>query len=407
MPEVVEVEIVRLGHRGDGVAEPSIFAAHTLPGEIVRGELNENRLTKSKVLEPSTERVTPICSHFGVCGGCQLQHGSDEFVASWKTKLIEDALAARGLRAEILPIATSPIRSRRRATFAVRRTKKGVLAGFHAQASETIVAVPDCPVLTDGMLRALPFAEALAPEAASRKGTLSVAVTESENGLDVTISGGKPLHGPLRIVLSELAARYDLARLSYDEETIVTRRKPVQSFDGISVCPPPGSFLQATRHAETTLQNAVCDLLADRTHIVDLFAGCGTFAFPLSKSHKVQAFEGDESMVDAMRAAWRMTSGLKSLTSEARDLFRNPVSASELQQFDAAVVDPPRAGAAAQVAEFAKSGLSCIAYVSCNPASFARDARTLVDAGYELESVLPVDQFRWSAHVELVASFKK
>lgn len=400
-----EYQIVRLGMRGDGVAEGPVYAARCLPGEVVEAVRDGDRLTSLRIVEPCSDRVTPVCPHYTACGGCQIQHASDLFVALWKTGLVRNALAARGLDAEIRPIATSPEASRRRATFAARRTKKGALAGFHQKSSNTIIPIPACHLLTPELMKGLSIAENLACLAASRKGEMPVSVTVTEQGLDVTAAGGKPLDGPLRKALSEHAIRFDLARLSYDNEVIVVRRSPAQLFKDIMVHPPPGAFLQATKDAELLLQKEVLSVVGTAKHAVDLFAGCGTFALPMARYSKVHAVEGETDMADCIDRAWRKATGLKAVTVDSRDLFRDPLIVDDLSQFDAAVIDPPRAGALAQVTHLAAAKIPKIAYVSCNPATFARDARTLVDEGYILNWVLPIDQFRWSTHVELVASF--
>lgn len=397
--------ILRLGHQGDGIAEGPVFAPLTLPGEVVTGALNGTRLSDIRIEEPADIRVKPPCRHFKSCGGCQLQHASDAFLAEWKTDIVRSALAAHDLSADFAPIAISPPQARRRATLTARRTKKAAMAGFHAKGSDVIVEIPDCQLLHPDLMRAIPAAEALALHCASRKGTLSVAACLSVGGLDLHVTGGKPLDGPLRIELAQLAEAHDLARLSWEDETVAQRRTPDQVFGAAHVIPPPGAFLQATAEGEVALLADVMANTAGATRIVDLFAGCGTFTLPLAGGARVHAVEGDAAMIHALEAGWRKAQGLKQVTAEARDLFRRPLLPDELAQFDAAVLDPPRAGAEAQVAELARAQVARIAYVSCNPLTFARDAATLVAAGYALGRVRVVDQFRWSAHIELVADF--
>ncbi len=398
-------KITRLGQQGDGIADGPIYAPLTLPGEVVTGTLDGNRLTDIRIETPSPDRVSAPCRHFRSCGGCQLQHASDDFVAGWKTDVVATALGAHGIEAEFLPIHTSPPQSRRRATFAARRTKKGAMAGFHAKGSDVVVEIPDCHLLHPDLMAALPVAQALALIGASRKNGISVAATLSQNGLDIAVSGGKPLDGPLRIELAHLSERHDLARLAWEDEVIATRRAPEQVFGPARVQPPSGSFLQATAAGQAALLAEVARITEGAKKIVDLFAGCGTFSLPLAATAEVHAVEGDDAMIGALDAAWRKTSGLKPLTHEVRDLFRQPLLPDELARFDAAVIDPPRAGAQAQVAEICQTGIPRIAYVSCNPTSFARDAAALIAAGYRLGPVRVVDQFRWSTHVELVAEF--
>ncbi|MBI6629335.1 class I SAM-dependent RNA methyltransferase [Pontibaca salina] len=404
MRETVTIE--RLGHKGAGVAPGPVFAPRCLPGETVSGERDGDRLTDIRIGTPAPERVTPPCRHYRACGGCQLQHASDGFVATWKQQVVHTALSAQGLETAFRPIVTSPPLSRRRATFAVRRTKKGTLCGFYGQASEVIADIPDCLLVLPEVLEGRAVAAALALAGASRKGALAVTVTASDNGLDISVSGGKPLDGPLRATLGGIAATQGLARLTWEGETVALAAPPVQQFGAARVVPPPGAFLQATREGETALLSAVREIVDDSARVVDLFAGCGTFSLPLATRAEVHAVEGATEMLKALDHGWRNTPGLKKVTTETRDLFRRPLRPDELAHYDAAVLDPPRAGAAAQIAELAQARLPVIAHVSCNPVSFARDVRHLVDAGYALDWVQVVDQFRWSAHVELVGKLR-
>lgn len=372
---------------------------------MVTGTLDGQTLSDVRILTPSADRVSPPCRHFRSCGGCQLQHASDGFLAAWKQEVVRTALAAHGLSADFLPIHISPPQSRRRATLAVRRTKKGALAGFHARASDTIIDIADCKLLHPDLMRALPAARDLALAGASRKSGLAVTVTRSLGGLDVAVTEGKPADGPLLIALAALAERHDLARLAWEGEVVVIRRDPEQAFGAARVTPPPGAFLQATAEGEAALRAETETILDGARRIVDLFAGCGTFALPLARQAQVHAVEGDGAMTDALARGWRKTPGLRPLTTETRDLFRRPLLPEELTRFDAAVIDPPRAGAEAQIAEIIRARLPRLAYVSCNPATFARDARMLLAQGYAMGPLRVIDQFRWSAHVELVAGF--
>lgn len=402
---MTEFTIKHLGLQGDGVAEGPVFAPLTLPGEVVTGQLEGSILRDVKVLRPSDRRIAPPCRHFKSCGGCQLQHADDTFVAEWKVDVVRRALEAQGLETVFRPIETSPPQSRRRAGFAARRTKKGTMAGFHSRASDTIIAIPDCKLLEPALMKGAQVAEALAEIGASRKVPLSVTVTITTTGLDVSVGNGKPLDGPLRQHLAALCERLSLARLTWEDEVVAMRAPPVHMFGTVAVTPPPGAFLQATAHGEAALTRAVCEMTAGAARIIDLFAGCGTFALPLARTAEIHAVEGAPEMVAALDQAWRKAEALKPVTTEARDLFRRPLLPDELTKAEAVVLDPPRAGAEAQVAELAKSRVPRIAYVSCNPVTFARDAQVLVNAGFTLDWVQVVDQFRWSAHVELAACF--
>ncbi|MFK7836927.1 MAG: class I SAM-dependent RNA methyltransferase [Sulfitobacter sp.] len=402
---MMEYEIRRLGMHGDGVADGPLFAPLTLPGEMVTGTPVGDTLQEVRIVTPSPDRVAAPCRHFKACGGCKLQHASDGFVASWKVEVVRKALEAQGLETVFPQIETSPVRSRRRATFAAKRTKKGAMAGFYGRASGTVIEIPDCQLLHPDLMAGLKVAEELALVGASRKATLAVTVTRSDNGLDVAVAEGKPLDGPLRMELAQVCERLALARLSWDDEVIAMRAPPLQRFGRADVLPPPGAFLQATHHGEAMLLQAVRDAIGAAGQIADLFAGCGTFALPLAETARVHAVEGDPEMTAALDQGWRKADGLKPVTTEARDLFRRPLLPDEMKGLEAIVIDPPRAGAERQVAEIAKAQVPQIAFVSCNPATFARDARLLCDAGYTLNCVQVVDQFRWSSHVELAASF--
>lgn len=398
--------IQRLGHHGDGIAPGPVFAPMTLPGETVSGRLDGTRLSEVKIVRPSTDRVAAPCRHFRSCGGCQVQHASDAFVSDWKASIVVDALRAHGLEVEIAGIETSPPRSRRRATLSARRTKKGALAGFHGRASGVIVDIPDCQLLHPDLMPARLVAEALAVIGGSRKAELHVMATLSESGIDVLVSGGKPLDRDLEVELAEVAARHDLARLAWGDELELSRRPPLQRFGPALVLPPPGAFLQATHAGEAALMAAVSKITRGAAQIADLFAGVGTFALPLAQRSEVLAVEGVAAMTKALDRGWRDTPGLKKVRSVTRDLFRNPMIAEDLRKIDAIVIDPPRAGAEAQIEELAKARVPVIAHVSCNPVTFARDAGHLIAAGYVMDPITVIDQFRWSSHVEMVAGFR-
>lgn len=403
----MKVTVERLGHLGDGIAPGPVYVPLSLPGEVVEGAVEGGRMAAPRIVTPAPERVAAPCPHFRRCGGCALQHASDAFVRTWKADVVCAALAARGLEAPVRGIATSPPMSRRRAVLSGRRTKKGATVGFHARGSDLIVEVPDCRLLVPEIMAAIPVLEEIVRDGASRKGEVALTVTASEAGVDVSVSGGKPLSGPLQARLAEIAGARGLARLAWDGEVVVTLAPPAQRFDSVAVVPPPGAFLQATAHGETALRRAVTEAVGAAGRIADLFAGCGTFALPLASGAEVHAVESDAAMLAALDAGWRGARGLKAVTTEARDLFRRPLMPDELTRFDAVVIDPPRAGAAAQTAALAEARLSRIASVSCNPVTFARDAEALVRAGYRLDWIEVVDQFRWSPHVELAAQFSR
>ncbi|GKY86476.1 class I SAM-dependent RNA methyltransferase [Sinisalibacter aestuarii] len=401
------VTIERLGHQGDGIAPGPVFAPRTLPGERVEGELDGNRIDRPRIVTPSPDRVRPPCRHYKSCGGCALQHASDDFVARWKMDVVQTALAAQGIDANLAEIETSPPRSRRRAVLSARRMKTGVLIGFHAPRSDALTAIPDCLLLHPDLIATFPAMEALVEAGGSRKGTVRIAVALSQTGPDVVVTGGKPLDPVLESTLAQIAGQTGLARLTWEDELVAMAVPPAQRFGAALVVPPSGAFLQATAEGEAALRREVLAGVGDARRVVDLFAGSGTFSLPFAGQAEVHAVEASAAMMAALDAGWRKAQGLKRVTTETRDLFRHPLMPDELDRFDAIVIDPPRAGAEAQTREIAASSATRIAAVSCNPVTFARDARILIEAGFTLERLMVVDQFRWSTHVELAAHFRR
>lgn len=404
------VTIDRLGHLGHGIAatpEGPLYVPGALPGEVVVGRHAGDRLEGLRILTPAPERVRPPCPHARTCGGCALQHAGDGFVARWKECVIAAALAAQGLAAPVRPILTSPPGTRRRATLAARRTKGGTLVGFHARASDTIVATPACHLLAPALIAALPAVAALTAEGASRSAVLAVTLTATDGGIDALVTGAEAPDAARAARLAAIAANAGFARLTWGDETLLHAAPPTVAFGPARVAPPPGAFLQATPEGEAALRGVVADATAGAARVADLFAGCGTFALPLAARTEVHAVEGEAAMLAALAHGARHVAGLHRVTTEARDLFRNPLRADELNRFDAVVLDPPRAGAEAQARALAASGVARVAMVSCNPVSFARDARLLAAGGLRLELVQPVDQFRWSPHIELAAVFTR
>lgn len=400
------ITIERLNLRGEGTTH-SVTVPRTLPGEVIDGEIVDGRIAQPRIVTPSDQRVSAPCRHYKACGGCAMMHASDGFVADWKQDVVRVALTAQGLDAPLRPTITSPAGSRRRATLAGRRLKSGALIGFHARASDSVTAIPDCKLLEPALLAVIPALEELVIIGGSRKGEVKLTITAFAQGVEVSATGGKPLDTALRMALPEIAGRHGLARLAWDGEILLQNEPPTLRMGRAQVSPPAGAFLQATPQAEAALLAAVKEAVGDARQIVDLFAGCGTFALPLAENAEVRAVEGLAEMLASLDHGWRMAQGLKRVTTEARDLFRRPLLPDELAKTDAVVIDPPRAGAEAQFIELARSNVPVIAAVSCNPVTFARDARLLVHAGYSLDWVQIVDQFRWSAHIELAARFSR
>jgi 23S rRNA (uracil1939-C5)-methyltransferase len=410
------VTVERLGARGDGIARGQgrpLYLPLTLPGDRVRarplaprgegwaGELLE-------LLEGGPGRAAPPCRHFGSCGGCAWQHLDDPLYAETKRRLVVDALAHHGLGGapvdKLLRIAPG---TRRRAAFKFGAAR----AGFNARASHSLVDVAECAVLVSPLLALLPRLRALGAALLASRESADASATLTDTGIDLLLDLPRAPDLSALERLALLADDADLARLSWrapgegEAVPVAVRRPPRIVHGGVAVELPPGGFLQASKEAEAAMQDAVLAAVGEARRIADLFAGIGTFALPLAGRASVRAAEGWRPAASALAAAARRA-GL-ALEVETRDLEARPLGLGELAGFDAVVLDPPRAGAKAQSAELARSAVPIVVAVSCNPATFARDARTLVDGGYRLESVVPIDQFVWSPHVELVAVLRR
>ena len=405
--EAPEVEIVRLGAQGDGIAEAPDgqrrFVPFALPGERVRVVGEE----MAEVVAPaSPDRRAPICRHFGMCGGCVAQHMSEQLYADWKRGIVVEAFRQRGLAPDIAPLQRVPPGSRRRAVLTCQRAGEKITLGYHGRRSHTLFDLEECPVLVPEVVAGLPGLRAVAGLLPAGETRFTVLATPA--GLDVSVEG--KLRRPdakAAAAMARIAAQHGFARVVMAGETIVERASPVLQTSGVAVLPPPGAFVQAVAQAENALANAVLDGIGRPKRAADLFCGLGTFAFAVARRGRVSAFDSNSEAVAALQAAVRHATGLKPIEARVRDLFREPLSQRELAQFDAVVLDPPRAGAKAQCEELAKSEVSSIVYVSCDPATLARDARALVDAGYRFGQVVPIDQFLFTAHVELVVALTR
>jgi 23S rRNA (uracil1939-C5)-methyltransferase len=385
-----------------------VFVPYTLPGERVDAEVDGERGRALEILSTSPDRTTPPCPHFGVCGGCLLQHLAARPYAAFKRQLVVDALSDRGLSPEVGDTVTVPPNARRRATFAGVMAGRTPLVGFNQRGSHRVVPIEACYVVVPRLLAARPALIAITGLLQPRKAALDLTATDTETGLDVAIAGLPAREVERhRMALIEVANRFDLARLAAGGETIVERRQPVVTIDGVRVAPPPGGFLQASVEAERAMAGLVTAATAGTRRVADLYAGVGTFALPLARTADVYAAEGDGAAAAALDRAARGMTGRHRITSEKRDLARRPLVEKELDRFDAVVFDPPRAGAAEQSAWLAKSAVPTVVAVSCNPATLARDLRTMTDGGYRIESVTPIDQFLWSSHVEVIAVLRR
>ena len=412
---VERLTIDHVGHRGDGVADldgQPVYVPYTLEGETVEVAAvpghHPDRRRLLAVERASAERITPLCQHFGVCGGCAIQHWDAERYRAWKRELVVETLAQAKLDCEVAPLIDAHGLGRRRITLHARIGTHDVLkVGFAAAHSHDIVPVDRCPILDPGLSGALEAAWAIAEPLAPTAKPLDIQITATQTGLDVDVRGSGPLPAKLIATLSDVAARHRLARLTRHGELVLMRTPPTIAMGTAQVTLPPGSFLQATVAGEETLAALVSEHCKRAKHIADLFCGVGPFALRLAARSRVAAFDSEPGAIAALQKTATSTSGLKPIKAEVRDLFRRPLVPQELRDYDTVVFDPPRQGAQAQVQQLAASKIPVVVAVSCNAATFARDARILIDGGYTIEGVTPVDQFRHTPHVELVARFKR
>jgi 23S rRNA (uracil1939-C5)-methyltransferase len=409
---VERLVIDHVGHRGDGVAfagGENVYVPYTLGGETVEVEAVSGHPDRRRLLQverASPERVTPFCPHFGICGGCAIQHWDTEHYRAWKRDIVVETLAQAKLECEVHPLVDAHGLGRRRMTLHARIGTHDVLkVGFAAAHSHDIIPIDRCPILAPGLNGAIEAGWALAEPLISTGKPLDIQVTATSNGLDVDIRGSGPLPARLIATLSRIAEQHRLARLTRHGELVLMRMPPTVAIGTAQVTLPPGSFLQATVAGEETLAALVSEHCKRAKHIADLFCGVGPFALRLAAKSRVSAFDSDAGAVTALQKAATSTPGLKPVKAEARDLFRRPLMPQELRDYDAVVFDPPRQGAQAQVLQLVASKVPVVVAVSCNVATFARDARILIDGGYRIEGVTPVDQFRHTPHVELVARF--
>ncbi|GIQ74937.1 class I SAM-dependent RNA methyltransferase [Bradyrhizobium sp. RD5-C2] len=413
MAELLTIDHV--GHRGDGVAidgAQSVFVPTTLAGETVEVDdvpgNHPDRRRLVRVTQESPERIAPFCPHFGVCGGCAIQHWSDAPYHAWKRNIVIETLAQAKVAADVAPLLDAHGAGRRRITLHGRMGTHEVLkVGFAAAGSHDIIPVDRCPILDPALDGALEAAWATAEPLISIGKPLDIQVTATLNGLDIDVRGSGALPTSLITTLSRVAEKHRLARLTRHGELVLQRGSPEVAIGKVKVVLPPGSFLQATAKGEETLAALVREHCGRAKHIADLFCGVGPFALRLAEKARVTAFDSDAGAVAALQKAAQLTPGLKPLKAEARDLFRRPLMPQELRDYDAVVFDPPRQGAQALVTQLAASKVPVVVAVSCNAATFARDAKILIDGGYKISAVTPVDQFRHTPHVELVARFAR
>jgi len=406
--------ITDIGHRGDGVAptpDGPVFVPYTLPGETVDADAvqgHPDRRHLLHVVEASPDRVAPFCPHFGVCGGCAIQHWAEPRYRAWKRDLVVSALSQAGVDAQVGDLIDAHGEGRRRAVLHARQgTKEIVEVGFSALRAHTLVPIDRCPVLAPGMAVAIDAAWAIADVLGPLKKPLDIHVTATLNGLDIDVRGSGPLDQARASALARVAASGRIARITRHGEMIAQIAPPLVQMGKAKVTLPPGPFLQATALGEQTLAELVLDHVGNAKSALDLFCGLGPFSLRLAERIRVTAIDSDQAAIEALARAAQATPGLKQVTALRRDLFRLPLPAMDLVPFEAVVFDPPRQGAEAQAREIAKSKVKTVVAVSCNAGTFARDAAILMAGGYKLSRVTPVDQFKYTAHVEIVARFAR
>lgn len=411
------LDITRLGAEGDGIAETAngpVYVPFAHPGDRLKVAVEKSQGTIMAITEPSPDRIAPVCRHFGpdgengACGGCSLQHVNPALYAEFKRGLVVNALRSKGIDVEVGALVAAHPGERRRAIFAARKTEKELLLGFNQAGSHHIVNISECPVLKPSIVARLDdiriVGRALAPNAEPFR----LGVLETLTGLDIAADGLPKLSDKQRQAAIEIILKLrGIARVSLDGEILIEPAKPIVRFGTTEASPPAGGFTQATVEAEEVMAALVGEIVGKAKAVADLFAGSGTFALRLAEKSKVHAVEGDQRAMTALEQAARKRQGLKPVTAERRDLFRRPMMASELKNFDAVVFDPPRAGAETQSKELARSTVRKIAAVSCNPLTLARDLSILVAGGYRVVAVTPIDQFLWSPHVEVVAALER
>ncbi len=400
----LKLTVTDVGRRGEGIAHHdgrTLFVPGTLPGEEIIAEGDGERLGLKALVTASAERATPFCKHYGRCGGCQLQHWREAPYQAWKKSLVEQALKARGIDQPVRELIDAHGAGRRRVSIHVRRRDKLVTAGFMEARSHNLLDIDVCPILEPALERSFDIARAIG----AKLSDCDVAIVSTLTGLDVSVKAERKIveqeHAKLVALLHELK----LARLSVNGEVIATAAVPKIEMGRVQVAIPPGAFLQATAEGEAVLVRLVLEGVGKAKSVADLFCGIGPFALRLAAKSKVEAYDSDKPAIAAIAAAVKATPGIKPLLASVRDLFREPLVPNEMKHFDAVVIDPPRAGAEAQAKQLARSKVRTVVSVSCDAASFARDAEILIGGGYALKSVTAVDQFKWSSHVEIVGVF--
>lgn len=408
---MTELTIDHIGRQGDGISRVDgrpVYVPFTLASEKVQVNGTGTRLELVEVLASSPDRIDPLCNHFGTCGGCQLQHMGADAYQDWKRQLVIQPLQKAGIEHEVEHLVSFDLANRRKCVFNAKNINSGIQLGYAERASETIVPIEHCPVLDHAIVDRLEELRGLVASLPQSKKPFRLSVLSTKNGLDINIEGSGEIKTSLKEILVRKALAADFARLSYGDEILIEKRKPELQMGGVAITPPPGAFVQAISAAEQHMAELVCDHLKKCKSVADLFSGIGTFALRLAENSTVWAVEESAPALAGLDRAWRETGGkLKQVQTESRNLDRRPVSFRELKKIDGLVFDPPRAGAEAQAKQIARSKVKKLAAVSCNPVTLARDLSILIEGGYKITRIVPIDQFVFTPHVEVVVLLER
>ena len=409
MTEILIIDA--LGHQGDGVAQTAkgrTFVPFTLAGERIEVAKSSGHRKLIAVLQPSDDRIVPVCRHFGTCGGCQVQHLDHKPYLTWKRQRVIDALNSAKINVPVEPVLCFPEDQRRRVVFSATHTSSEVELGFIQKSTHNVIAISECPVITGRISSKLAVIKKVIRPILPAKGITSIHVLACDNGLDVHLEANGRLAENARQSAIRLALEENIARLSFGDEILIETKRPKLTMGTAQVCVPPGLFVQAVALAEQAMAELVVAHLKSCKQVADLYCGAGTFALRLAENSTVLACENNQSAIDALDEAWRGTGGkLKLIRSQKRDLHVRPVMAEELKKIQGVVFDPPRAGAQIQAQQLARSKVKKIAAVSCNPGSLAQDLRILIAGGFKIKSVQPIDQFVYTPHIEVVALLER
>lgn len=408
---MTEVKIDFVGHKGDGVAHLNnnpLYVPYALEGEVIKIKGSGPRREIDKIATPSQQRIEPICKYFGTCGGCQLQHMGESAYLDWKMSLVKEPLSRVGISTEPEAILSYSDASRRKCVFNAQRTPNGMLLGFNEKSSNEIVPLDACPVLVPAINEQLDAIRDLVNSVPTAKNPLRVSVLVTKNGLDIAIEDAKPLSEAERQVLIKKTIAHKFSRMSVNIETLIKTAEPHIEIASTIVSPPPASFVQALKQAEDDMSDIVSEFLKGCKQVADLYCGIGTFALKLAENSAVYAVEESGDALNSLDQAWRDTGGkLKQVKTEKRNLERRPVTFGELKKMDGLVFDPPRAGAELQCKQIAKSRVKQVAAVSCNPNTLATDLEILLAGGFKVKRIIPIDQFKYTPHVEVVVLLER